>query len=145
MDVPELNLGLLLFIPYRSMETAVVAELARHGHRLSIAQARVFQRIGPDGSRPSELAEATQLTKQTLGSILDQLEKAGYVARIPDAADGRARVVTITGRGQELVTLSLPVVEEMERAWAEHLGAKRTRQLREALVVLREITDPFPG
>ncbi|WP_312856219.1 MarR family winged helix-turn-helix transcriptional regulator [Nocardioides pelophilus] len=141
--MPELNLGLLLFIPYRAMETAVVADLARHGHHLSIAQARVFQRIGPDGIRPSELAEATQLTKQTLGSILDQLEKAGYVARTPDPADGRARVVTITRRGQELVDLSLPVVEEMERAWTEHLGPERTRQLREVLVDLREITDPF--
>lgn len=141
--MPELNLGLLLFIPYRAMETAVVAELARRGHRLSIAQARVFQRIGPDGIRPSELAEATQLTKQTLGSILDQLEKAGYVARTPDPADGRARVVTITDRGHELVVLSLPVVEEMERAWTEHLGPERTQQLRETLVDLREITDPF--
>lgn len=141
--MPELNLGLLLFIPYRAMDTAVVAELARRGHRLSIAQARVFQRIGPDGIRPSELAEATQLTKQTLGSILDQLEKAGYVARTPDPADGRARVVTITDRGHELVVLSLPVVEEMERAWTEHLGPERTQQLRETLVDLREITDPF--
>lgn len=141
--MPELNLGLLLFIPYRAMETAVVAELARRGHRLSIAQARVFQRIGPDGIRPSELAEATQLTKQTLGSILDQLEKAGYVARTPDPADGRARVVTITDRGHELVVLSLPVVEEMERAWTERLGPERTQQLRETLVDLREITDPF--
>lgn len=141
--MPELNLGLLLFIPYRAMETAVVAELARRGHRLSIAQARVFQRIGPDGIRPSELAETTQLTKQTLGSILDQLEKAGYVARTPDPADGRARVVTITDRGHELVVLSLPVVEEMERAWTEHLGPERTQQLRETLVDLREITDPF--
>jgi len=140
--VPELNLGLLLFIPYRAMEIAVLADLARYGHHLSIAQARVFQRIGPDGTRPSELAEATQLTKQTLGSILDQLEKAGYVARTPDPTDGRARLVTITDRGQELVVLSLPVVEEMERAWAEHLGPVRTRQLREALVDLRAITDP---
>lgn len=143
ISVPELNLGLLLFIPYRAMESAVVAELARHGHRLSIAQARVFQRIGSDGIRPSELAEAAQLSKQTLGSILDQLEKAGYVARTPDPADGRGRVVTITDRGHELVALSLPVVEEMERAWAEHLGPERTRQLRETLVDLREITDPF--
>lgn len=141
--MPELNLGLLLFIPYRAMETAVLQELERHGHHLSIAQARVFQRIGPDGTRPSELAEATQLTKQTLGSILDQLEKAGYVARTADPGDGRARLVTITDRGQELVVLSLPVVEDMERAWAEHLGPERTRQLREVLVDLRAITDPF--
>jgi DNA-binding MarR family transcriptional regulator len=143
--VPDepLDLGLLLFIPYRAMETAVLEELRAHGHHLTVSQARVFQRIGPDGSRPGELAEAAQLSKQTLGSILDQLERAGYVARVPDPSDGRARLVTITERGRELVTLSLPVVRRTERAWAQHLGPARTRRLREALTELRRITDPF--
>ena len=139
----ELNLGLLLFIPYRAMESAVLTELREHGHHLTVSQARVFQRIGPDGSRPGELAEAAQLSKQTLGSILDQLERAGYVARIPDPADGRARLVTVTDRGRELVTLSLPVVRDIERSWARHLGPDRTRQLRAALTELRSISDPF--
>jgi DNA-binding MarR family transcriptional regulator len=143
--VPDepLNLGLLLFIPYRAMESAVLAELRAHGHRLSMSQARVFQRIAPDGSRPGELAEAAQVSKQTLGSILDQLERAGYVARVPDPTDGRARLVTMTERGRELVALSLPVVAQIERSWADHLGATRTRQLREALAELVRITDPF--
>jgi len=139
----ELNLGLLLFVPYRAMESAVLAALREHGHHLTISQARVFQRIGPDGSRPGELAEAAQLSKQTLGSILDQLERAGYVARTPDPADGRARLVTITERGRELVTLSLPVVRDIERSWERHLGSERTSQLRAALTELRSITDPF--
>ena len=145
MLVPDepLNLGLLLFIPYRAMESAVLAEQRAHGHHLTLSQARVFQRIGPDGSRPGELAEAAQLSKQTLGSILDQLEAAGYVARVPDPTDGRARLVTITDAGRELVALSLPVVRATEEAWTEHLGPERTRQLREALTQLRTITDPF--
>jgi DNA-binding MarR family transcriptional regulator len=143
MPDEPLNLGLLLFIPYRAMETAVLAELREHGHPLTISQARVFQRIGTDGSRPGELAEAAQLSKQTLGSILDGLEEAGYVARVPDPTDGRARLVTLTDLGRELVSLSLPVVREMERSWARHLGRERSRQLREALTLLREITDPF--
>jgi DNA-binding MarR family transcriptional regulator len=139
----QLDLGLLLFIPYRAMESAVLAELRAHGHRLTISQARVFQRIGPDGSRPGELAEAAQLSKQTLGSILDQLERAGYVARLPDPSDGRARLVTITEAGRELVELGLPVVRAIEAEWAAHLGPDRTRLLREALTSLRAITDPF--
>jgi DNA-binding MarR family transcriptional regulator len=145
--VPDqpLNLGLLLFIPYRAMESAVLAELRSHGHALSMSQARVFQRVAPDGSRPGELAEAAQVSKQTLGSILDQLERARYVARVPDPTDGRARLVTLTERGRELVALSLPVVAEIERSWADHLGPTRTRQLREALTELVRVTDPFAG
>ena len=143
MPDEPLNLGLLLFIPYRSMESAVLAELRAHGHALTISQARVFQRIGPAGSRPGELAEAAQLSKQTLGSILDQLERAGYVARGPDPSDGRARVVTITDLGRQLVELSAPVVRAIEAEWTAHLGPTRTRQLREALTELRTITDPY--
>ena len=141
-DAP-VNLGLLLFIPYRAMESAVLDELRAQGHELTISQARVFQRIGPDGSRPGELAVAAQVSKQTLGSILDQLERKGYVARTTDPIDGRARLVTVTDAGRRLVDLSLPVVRAMEDAWVAHLGTVRARRLREDLEALREVTDPF--
>jgi len=139
----DLNLGLLLFIPYRYLESAVLAELKAHGHDIPQNQARVFQRIAPGGSRLAELAEAAQVSKQTVGSIVDQLERSGYVRRVPDPSDARARLVTVTAKGRELVEISLPVVREVEAAWTAHLGAARTRQLREALTALREITDPF--
>jgi DNA-binding MarR family transcriptional regulator len=142
-DATDLNLGLLLFIPYRFMESAVLAELKSHGHDIPLNQARVFQRIAPRGSRLAELAEAAQLSKQTLGSIVDQLEQAGYVRRIPDPGDARAKLVTMTAKGRELVEISAPVVREVEAAWEAHLGAARTRQLRQSLAALCELTDPF--
>lgn len=141
----EPNLGLLLFIPYRFMESAVMDALRARGHELPLNQARVFQRIAVGGSRLAELAQAAQLPKQTVGSIVDQLERAGYVRRVPDPDDARARRVTITARGKQLVDISLPVVREVEAAWRAHLGTTRSRQLREALTALREVTDPYVG
>jgi len=45
-NAPEpLNLGLLLFIPYRSMESAVLAHLKAHGHDLPLSQAREAHRM----------------------------------------------------------------------------------------------------
>ena len=142
-DETEPNLGLLLFIPYRFMESAVMTELKAHGHDIPLNQARVFQRIAPGGSRLADLAEASQVSKQTLGSIVDQLERSGYVRRVPDATDARARLVTLTDKGRELVEISVPVVRDVEAAWASHLGPTRTRQLRESLLRLREITDSY--
>lgn len=139
----EPNLGLLLYIPYRHLESAVMKALRAQGHDLPLNQARVFQRIAPEGSRLAELAEAAQLPKQTVGSIIDQLEAAGYVQRSTDPDDARARLITITARGQQLVEISLPVLREVEATWRAHLGPGRTRQLKEALTALREITDPF--
>jgi DNA-binding MarR family transcriptional regulator len=139
----EHNLGLLLFIPYRFLESAVLAALRSQGHDLPLNQARVFQRIAPGGSRLAELAEAAQISKQTLGSIVDQLERAGYVRRGADPHDARARLVTVTAKGRELVELSIPVIRQIEADWEAHLGRDRTRQLRQSLAALREITDPY--
>ena len=139
----ELNLGLLLFIPYRFMESAVLAALRERGHDLPLNQARVFQRIAPGGSRLADLAAASQVSKQTVGSIVDQLERTGYVQRVPDPSDARARLVTLTAKGHELVEISIPVVRDIEKAWEAHLGATRTSELRRSLAALREITDPY--
>ncbi len=139
----EPNLGLLLFVSYRAMESAVLDSLKAAGHDLALNQARVFQRVSPQGSRLADLAEAAQLSKQTVGSIVDRLEESGYVERVPDPADARARLVRRTKAGEELVRLSAPMIREVESRWAEHLGPERTQQLREALTALREVTDPF--
>ena len=139
----QLNLGLLLFIPYRAMESRVLAELKRHGHDLPLSQARVFQRISPQGSRLSELADASQLSKQTVGSVVDQLERCRYVQRTVDPEDARARLVVLTERGHEIVRLSEAVVRAVEEEWKAHLGPRKTEQLRRLLTELRAVTDPF--
>ena len=96
-----LNVGLLLFLPYRAMEFRVFEGLAAAGFDdLTPAQARVFQRIGPDGSRLTDLAAQAGITKQSAGFLVDQLERTGYVARVPDPQDGRARLVRVAERGR---------------------------------------------
>ncbi len=133
-----------MFIPYRAMESAVLDALADAGFDdITVAQARVFQRIAADGSRLTELAAAAQVTKQTAGALVDQLERAGYVKRMPDPRDRRARLVVVAERGAAAVRASREVVARVEAQWADHLGEARTAQLRAALTSLREITDPY--
>ena len=139
-----MNLGLLLFIPYRAMESRVFAALAAAGYDdITPAQARVFQRIGPDGIRLTDLAEQAQITKQSAGFLVDQLERAGYVERVPDSADARARLIRIAERGAKAIPLAAQVVSDVEAEWTAHLGARRATQLRSILTDLRELTDPY--
>jgi DNA-binding MarR family transcriptional regulator len=138
------NVGVLLFLPYRAMEARVMASLAAAGFDdLTLAQARVFQRIGPEGTRLGELAEQAQVTKQTAGFLVDQLERAGYVRRALDPQDGRARRVRITDRGAQAQLAAAEVVAQVESEWEQHLGSRRMAALREALVRLRDVTDPY--
>jgi DNA-binding MarR family transcriptional regulator len=143
-DEPErLNTGVLLFIPYRAMEARVFAALAADGFEITPAQARVFQRLAPEGSRLTDLAAQSGLTKQTVGFLVDQLERAGYVERAPDPSDGRARLVHVAERGARSVEASARIVAEVEAEWTAHLGVGRMEQLREILTDLRELTDPW--
>ena len=139
-----LNIGLLLFIPYRALEARVFAALAAAGYDdFTPAQGRVFQRIDPEGTRLTALAERAQVTKQTAGFLVDQLEKAGYVERVPDPSDARARLVRVAPRGAKAVSDTAEVIDEIEAEWESHIGARRMAHLRETLADLREITDPY--
>ena len=138
------NVGVLLFLPYRAMEARVFAGLADLGFDdLTPAQARVFQRIATEGSRLTDVAEQAGVTKQTAGFLVDQLERADYVERVPDPADGRARLVRLTVRGARSVAASATIVAEVEAEWTAHIGARRMDALRRILTDLREITDPW--
>jgi DNA-binding MarR family transcriptional regulator len=139
-----LNVGLLLYIPYRAMETRVFEALAAAGFDdFTPAQARVFQRIAPEGSRLTDLAEQARIAKQSAGFLVDQLERAGYVERVPDPTDARARLVRVAARGAKAIPLAAAAVAEVEAEWAAHLGARRMSQLRGILTQLREVTDPY--
>ncbi|MEV6325217.1 MarR family transcriptional regulator [Nocardia sp. NPDC051787] len=144
MSEDETNAGLLMFVAYRSMEERVFAALAEAGYGdISVAQGRLAARIAPEGSRITELAEQAQVTKQTAGFLVDQLERAGYVERMPDPRDGRARLVRLSERGRGMAGYANEIADNVQAEWAAHLGARRMRNLREALTRLREITDPY--
>ncbi|MCX2947804.1 MarR family winged helix-turn-helix transcriptional regulator [Lentzea sp. NEAU-D7] len=138
-----MNIGLLLFIPSRAVENRILAAVVAAGFEITQAQARVLMRVGPDGTRLTELAEAAQVTKQTAGFLVDQLEKVGYVERVPDPTDGRARLVRLTDKAREAVPVANEEMARIEAEWEQHIGKRRMAQLREALDMLGEITDPY--
>ncbi|BDT90346.1 MULTISPECIES: MarR family winged helix-turn-helix transcriptional regulator [Nocardia] len=140
----ELNVGLLMQIAFRAMEQRVLSALAESGFGdLTVAQARIVAQIDAAGTRLTELAERAQITKQTAGFLIDQVERAGYVTRVPDPSDRRARLVRLTDRGERAAGFANSVAQRVEREWSAHLGAEAMGQLRRALHRLREITDPY--
>ena len=141
MEAPT---ALLMFIAHRHAEARILAHLHDHGFDdLTVAQARIAARIGEHGTRLTDLAEQAQVTKQTAGFLVDQLERAGYVRRVPDPTDARARLVTIDARGRRAQRRAREMEQVVETEWEQRLGARRMAALRAALTDLREITDPY--
>lgn len=143
-DAEELNLGLLCFIGSRAVEARVLGALAAAGFDdITPAQGRIVARIGPNGTRIGDLAEQALVTKQTATATVDRLERAGYVRRVPDPADARARLVVIAERGERAIAVARVAEAEIEAEWVRHLGVPTARQLRSALEKIREIADPW--
>jgi DNA-binding MarR family transcriptional regulator len=140
----DVHVGVLMFVANRSAETRVLKAVQRAGHHdITLAQARVGARIGPDGTRLTDLAEQAQISKQTATHLVDQMERSGYVERTVDPTDGRGRLVRFTKKGREVIKISRAEEARIDADWKAHLGERRMRQLREALSLLREITDPY--
>jgi DNA-binding MarR family transcriptional regulator len=93
----------------------------------------VFGTIEPQGSRLTDLAERANMTKQSVGEATSDLERRGYVERVPDPDDGRAKIIRLTERGREAQAIGRRLIDDIELEWAERYGEERVAALREAL------------
>jgi DNA-binding MarR family transcriptional regulator len=140
----EPNLGVLLFVAYRALEQRAHDAIVAAGvGDLTLAQARIAARIAPGGTRVSDLAAQARVTKQSAAFLVEQLEAAGYVERVPDPDDRRARLVRLTPRADDVVRTADAEVVRVLAEWEEHVGADRLRDMHQTLLDLREITDPW--
>jgi DNA-binding MarR family transcriptional regulator len=143
-DEQQVDLGVALFIPYRYTEDRMFQALQEAGFDdWTLAQCRVFQRVAPAGSRLTDLADQAQMTKQSVGVMVDQLERLGYVRRVPDPTDGRARLIVIEERGRRAVEVARATLDEILTEWKTYLGTRNFTLLQQILGQLREITDPY--
>jgi DNA-binding MarR family transcriptional regulator len=125
LELPENPLiGALLRLPAQAIHRRVVAGLNEAGFRdLRLAHMAVLQYPGPDGRRPSELAERAGTSKQAMNQLLRSLERLGYLRRRDAAEGGRARVVRFTRRGRAAWARIHEILAEVETEWRGTLGA----------------------
>jgi DNA-binding MarR family transcriptional regulator len=130
-------IGALLRLPLETVRRRMLERLHENGFDdLEPAHLVVLQYPGPQGKRPSELAAELQISKQALNYLLGELERLGYLERVPDPDDGRSKRIAITPRGMALIPVIRAAVGEIETAWAKQLGRKRFAELRSLLLEL---------
>ncbi len=105
----------------------------------------IFYCLKDGGLRLVELAERTHTTKQAMGYTVSRLEEAGYVERVADPKDGRAKIIRITQRGWEMRRLAEEIIGEVEEECVRRLGEERMRQfeelIKEVSTVVAEATE----
>jgi len=137
------NTAVLLREAFVALNGQVVPRLAAHGFRdVRPAHNAVFQYLDAAGTTVSNLAERAEMTKQAMAELVAHLEDRGYVDRVPDPADRRAKLVRPTAKGRRVYAVVREMVPEMEQRLVELLGATRMRQLRRDLQTIQETFAP---
>ena len=132
-DRPE-NLAILLREPFRDATGRLHERLVERGHpEVRPPHGDVLQYLDDAGTQVAELARRARVAKQSMAELVSHLERHGYVERVPDPGDRRAKLVRATARGREVYAIAREVVAEVEAEWTAALGAARMRQLRALL------------
>ena len=105
---------------------------------LNAAHVGLWRYPGLEGLRPSQLADRRGITKQSVNDLLGYLEHHGYLLRVPDSADGRARVIRLTPKGWRLQKTIYAEAGSAQLRIEEILGPRRFAQLHSSLELLTE-------
>jgi len=82
----------------------------------------------------TELAGLMGMTKQAASKLVDAMVSGGYIQRGTDAQDGRHRPVTLTSRGEELLSAVEEIYAELEDGWAALIGTAHLDRMRRDLM-----------
>ena len=91
----------------------------------------------------TELAGLMGITKQAASKLVDAMISGGYIQRGTDPHDGRQRPVSLTGRGEELLSAVEQVYAELEDRWAKLIGTSHVDRMRRDL--MHVLSDPSNG
>ena len=128
------HLGITLRQAYETFIGAVFDRLAEQGFDdMRPAHAQVFQNLKEEGVRLTDLARAAGIAAQSMGALVDDLERLGYVERVRDPEDRRAALIRPTDRGRAEVRAARKVIAALERQWARRVGDERFATLVETL------------
>lgn len=100
------------------------------------AQSVVLVPLASGGLHASDLADRLAVSRQAVAQAVAALERHGYVSRLPDPADARARIIELTPRGRRVLKVMRSAAVDLEKRWEETLGPQLLSQFRESLLTL---------
>ena len=135
--VPSNTVG-MLGRAYSLLGFQIVDGVVGAGFPQKPSHSAVFAQIRPEGNRLTELARGANMTPQAMGELVDELEDLGYVKRKPDPTDRRAKLITLTRRGEACIKAGISTIEGIESRIDEIVGPRGHAQLRRLLEKILE-------
>jgi len=128
------DLGILLALAYQEFVRELRETHAREGFDdTGRSDGYVFRALAARPMTVSDLATRLGISKQGAGQIIADMEHRGYVERRPDPADGRARLLFLTERGNAALAAARRFHRQYERRLVRTQGPEAVTTLRKAL------------
>ena len=108
---------------------------------LRASHTALFPHLSSEGVRGAAIAKKLGVTKQAVSQLVTELEAWGVVEQVPDPADGRAKLVRFTKKGEQGMVQGLTVLRELERELSDKIGKRRMQELHTALLALEKALE----
>ena len=126
LEIDHLDLSLLALFAGLSLAEEAQRRLAAEGFEgLRFAHGFVIQHLVEGPVTVGELARRMAVTQQGASKAAGELERLGYVERVPDPADARVRRLQLSARGEEAVEAARAARAELLAELRERLGPRR--------------------
>jgi len=133
------NTGAYLRMLWDELRYNMEMQLKNRGYEdISPSHGWIFHHTVDSGSRVTDLAAVAKITKQSMSTLVAQLENSGYVKRKPDPSDKRAWLLVLTPKGRKVREAGQAINYEFEKKWQTKLGNKDYQELRQLLARLCE-------
>src|SRR5262245_48303138 len=108
---------------YRAMNEEVISRMNQRGHTaMNPAYTRLLGNLDTDGTRMSALTRRMGTSRQATSQLLQEIENAGYVERVPDPDDKRGVIVRFTARGRKGLATAIENMQAIESEYSAILG-----------------------
>lgn len=100
------------------------------GYDLTPVQFATLQSLHENtGVEQAQIAQDIGYDRATIGGVIDRLEQKGYVLRKVSPKDRRAREVSLSDKGAELMETASPIVENLQKEILTNLNNEESDQL----------------
>ena len=101
--------------------------------QLQMSHQAILTHLSLSGTRLTELARRAAISKQAMGQLVDEVERMGFVERVQDPDDGRAKIVRFTPAGHVLMKAGTNVGTSVQQEYSALIGEKKMQRLHDLL------------
>ena len=133
----------LLLSTFTALVDGVVAELEREGHPgVTATHAFALEAIDDGAQSASQLARTLGVSRQAAAKTITALEELRYLDRRDDPEDARRKRLTVTARGNEMISIGARAFDTVRDRAAERVGVRQLEAAERVLAVLASNPSP---